>query len=133
VIIYFISSQRDLQIDAAFHKRRVFAPKDNRRPSLDLLYWEGVGGEHHIDQKLYNEAQIIIATSCLFQSDQDCLRQVQTNIKKLSHRKGFNQDFKWQHTTFTQEYLKRQGFMNVSISNSVGGLGYYYIEMRAFG
>jgi len=45
--------------------------------------------------------QIIIATSSCFENDQDCLRQVAEDIKKGHHKKGFNQEFKWQNTNYT--------------------------------
>jgi hypothetical protein len=91
-------------MDVSIHERRIFELNDKCRPTLDMLYWDGVIGEHLIDQNFYNKAMIIIADSSLFDSDQDCLKQVQADIKKLSHKKGFSQDFKWQHTNFTQQY-----------------------------
>ena len=106
-------------MDVSINKRCIFEPNDKLRPRLDMLYWKGVIGKHHIDPNFYNKAMIIIATSSSFDSDQDCLRQIQADIKKRSHKKGFNQDFKWQHTNYTQEYLTKEGFIKVSKSASL--------------
>jgi hypothetical protein len=96
------------------HNNPTITREDNcTKPQIDSLFWDGITGDGQIDELFYNEAKIIIASQAVFDHYQNVLKEVKDSLK---HVNGFQQNYKWQDTKFTEEYLVTNEFTEITES-----------------
>ena len=83
------------------------------KPQYGSLFWDGITGDEQIAELFYDEAKIIIASQAVYDHYQNVLKEVKDSLK---HVNGFRQNYNWQDTKYTEEYLVKNEFTEITES-----------------